>query len=320
MSTDKGEVCIKNNISMLYHISGNLSTNDQRTHFILVGIPCYNEEVAIGSMVLRSLKYADKVLVIDDGSKDKTAEIARLAGADVITHPSNQGKGAGIKDAFRYAKKVGADILILIDGDGQHNPDEIPKLIEPIIKAEADIVNGSRFLTKKHNNVPAYRRLGQEILTIATNVETQRKITDTQNGFRAFSKNTFDTFTFKQNGMAIESEMLIEASNASLRIAEVPINVRYDVDGSTYNPVSHGFDVLNNVLKLISQKRPLLFFGLPGLTLLLVASVFCFLVLDIFNSTKAVAIGYSMIFMLCTLLGVFSIFMGLMLWSIQSSK
>lgn len=295
-----------------------IKPGDGNKPYVTVAIPCYNEEVAIGSIVLRSLKYADKVLVIDDGSTDKTREIAGLAGAEVITHDKNMGKGTGIKDAFEYAKKAGTDILVIIDGDGQHNADEIPVIIEPILKDEADVVNGSRFLKNNMNKVPGYRRIGQEVLTAATNVGTRLSITDTQNGFRAFSRISFNCFSFKQNGMAIESEMLIDAANANLRIKEIPIKVRYDVDGSTYNPVSHGLDVLNSIMGLISQKRPLLFFGLPGFLLLILAAIFCFFVLSIFNETRAVAIGYSMIFMLCTILGVFSIFTGLMLWSIQN--
>jgi glycosyltransferase involved in cell wall biosynthesis len=283
---------------------------------ITVAIPCYNEEVALGSVVLRSLKHADEVLVIDDGSQDKTEEIAKMAGASVITHKQNMGKGAAVKDAFEYAKNNRADILVVIDGDGQHNPDEIPILIEPILKGEADIVNGSRFLNTNGNKVPGYRRIGQEVLTAATNAGTKLNITDSQNGFRAFSRRTFNSFSFNQQGMAIESEMLIDAAHAGLRIKEVPINVKYDVEGSTLNPVSHGLGVLNPILGLVSQKRPLMFFGLPGILLLIIAAIFCLMVINIFNGTKQVAVGYSLIFMLCTILGVFSIFTGLMLWSI----
>lgn len=297
-----------------------VSTLINGNHKIIVAIPCFNEEIAIGSVVLRSQKYTDKVLVIDDGSKDKTAEIARIAGAEVIVHDTNQGKGAAIRDAFGYAKKTNADILVLIDGDGQHNPDEIPLLLGPITKGEADITNGSRFLVKNGNTVPGYRRIGQEVLTEATNIGAKLKITDSQNGFRAFSKKSFNCFSFRQNGMAIESEMLIDAAQAGLMIKEVPINVRYDVDGSTMNPVSHGFVVLNPIIGLISQERPLLFFGVPGAMLLIIAAVFCLMVLDVFNATKVVAVGYSLIFMLCTILGIFSIFTGLMLWSIQNVR
>src|SRR5271157_3920087 len=240
---------------------------------IVVAIPAFNEEVAIGSVVLRSKLYADEVVVIDDGSRDKTATIARLAGATVIVHKTNQGKGIGIKDAFDHAKKVNADILVLIDGDGQHNPDEIPSLLIPIIQGEADIVNGSRFVNGNGHNVPKYRRVGQEVLTAATNAGSKTHITDTQNGFRAFSKKTFNSFSFQENGMAIESEMLMDAAQANLRIKEVPIDVRYDVKGSTYNPVSHGFGVLGTVIKLVSERRPLLFFCAPGVILLIVGTL-----------------------------------------------
>lgn len=301
-------------------ISSSIQIADIEPHkpFIVVAVPCLNEEVGIGSVVLRSLKYADKVVVIDDGSIDRTAEIAKLAGAEIITHEKNMGKGAGIKDAFDYAKKANADILVLIDGDGQHNPDEIPQLIKPVIDGEADIVNGSRFLVKNGFHIPAYRRIGQEVLTLATNAGMNKHITDTQNGFRAFSKETFDSFSFRQNGMAIESEMLMDASKDGMRIKEVPINVRYDVDGSSMNPISHGIGVLNPILGLISQRRPLLSFGLPGTFLLIVGVIFCLLVLSSFNDTHQVAIGYAMIFILCTIIGIFSIFTGLMLWSINN--
>ena len=153
---------------------------------VVVVIPCYNEVISIGSLVLRSQHYTDHIVVIDDGSNDKTTEVARLAGARVIRHKVNRGKGASIKTAFSYAKAAGADILVLLDGDGQHNPDEIPLLIEPILKGEADIVNGSRFLAKAEHNVPKYRRIGQEFLTFLTNSASRQKLTDSQNGFRAF--------------------------------------------------------------------------------------------------------------------------------------
>lgn len=285
---------------------------------VIVAIPAYNEEVAVGSVVLRSLKYADKVIVIDDGSKDKTAEIARLAGAEVIVHKTNEGKGAGIRDAFSYAKKANAEILVLIDGDGQHNADEIPLLLAPIMTGEADVVNGSRFVNGNGHNVPKYRRVGQEVLTAATNTGTKMRITDSQNGFRAFSKKTFDCFSFHQNGMAIESEMLMDAAGANFTIKEVPINVRYDVaKPSTYNPVSHGFSVLGNVIGLVSQRRPLIFFCVPGVIVLAAGLIFCFLVLDTFNMTRNIAIGYTMIAVLCIMLGVTGIFTGFILNSIQ---
>ncbi len=290
-------------------------------HLIIVAIPALNEEVAIGSMVLRSRKYADKVVVIDDGSKDRTAEIARMAGAEVILHMNNGGKGAAIKDAFIYAKKMNADILVLIDGDGQHNPDEIPVLLAPILKGEADMVNGSRFLVNSGNHVPAYRRFGQEVLTMATNAGTQMNITDTQNGFRAFSRKTFNCFSFDQSGMAIESEMLMDAAKAEMRIKEVPIDVRYDVaNASTYNPFKHGIVVLGRIISIISERRPLMFFCVPGAALLFIGMIATFLTFSSFNATHVISLYYAMTGALCVTIGIFSSFTGLILNAIQTTS
>lgn len=289
--------------------------------YVIVAIPAFNEEIAIGSVALRSRKYADEVIVIDDGSKDRTSEIAAMAGAKVLPHLNNGGKGAAIKDAFAYAKKANADVLILIDGDGQHNPDEIPSLLAPIFNGEADIVNGSRFLANTVNNVPKYRRLGQEVLTFATNAGANMNITDTQNGFRAFSKKTFNCFSFNQNGMAIESEMLMDATHANMRIKEVPINVRYDVaNGSTYNPLSHGISVLGSIISLISVRRPLIFFAIPGAMLLLIGIGGAFMTFDIFNNTRDISVFYAVITAVSVSIGTTSIFTGFILNAIQTIK
>jgi glycosyltransferase involved in cell wall biosynthesis len=298
----------------------NAQTGDIQKEGIVVAIPCYNEEVAIGSMVLRSLKYAEKVVVIDDGSTDKTAEVARMAGAEVLAHGSNLGKGVSIRDAFEYIKRTKANAIVLIDGDGQHNPDEIPVLLKPILLKEADIVNGSRFIANNGNSVPLYRRFGQSVLTTMTNIGTRQRLSDSQNGFRAFSRNSFDYFTLNQKGMAIESEMLIDAACANLKIVEVPIGVRYDVDGSTHNPIKHGFSVFNSVIILISQRRPMLFFALPGFILLLSGTTILFLMLGIFNQTRYIDANYAIIGMLCIILGTIGITTSLMLTSIQNFK
>jgi glycosyltransferase involved in cell wall biosynthesis len=295
--------------------------HEPKKPYIIVAIPAFNEEIAIGSMVLRSRKYAVKVVVVDDGSKDRTAEIANMAGAEVIHHFNNRGKGAAIKDAFDYAKKARADILVLIDGDGQHNPDEIPVLLAPILKGEAEIVNGSRFLANIGNHVPKYRRFGQEVLTMATNAGTQMNITDTQNGFRAFSKKTFDCFSFGQNGMAIESEMLIDAARSDMKIIEVPIDVRYDIENSsTFSPLRHGLIVLGHVISLISQRRPLLFFCVPGAISLIIGMAAIFITFTNFNATHNISVYYAMTGAFCIILGLFSTFTGLILNAIQGIK
>ena len=178
---------------------------------ITVILPAYNEEVSIGSIVLLTKNYADNVIVVDDGSSDRTAELAKKAGAEVIVHDVNKGKGGALKTGFAAAE--GADIIVTMDSDGQHNPADIPRLVEPILKGEADIVNGSRYLNGLGKNTPAYRRVGQTILDKVTNLNSGLKITDSQSGFRAFAASTKEIFRFTAQGMAIESEMLADAGS-----------------------------------------------------------------------------------------------------------
>jgi len=210
-------------------------------------IPAYNEEKALADVIGKTLDYVDEVIVVDDGSSDKTSEVAIEAGARVIKHSVNLGKGEALKSGF---KAIDDDsIIITIDGDGQHNPNEIPDLVRPIIEDGADLVNGSRYMNGPEENTPAYRRVGQKVLDIATNISAGTKVTDSQSGFRAFSSKSKNVFRFKDTGFGIESEMLVDAAEAGLKIVEVPITVRYDLDGSTKDPITHGVGVLFNITK-----------------------------------------------------------------------
>lgn len=233
---------------------------------IAVLLPAYNEEIAIASMIVLSSKYADEVIVIDDGSTDNTVEISEKVGATVLHHNVNRGKGVALKTGFDYAKDF--DIVVTIDADGQHNPDEIPNLIQPIIDGDADIVNGSRYLDGFDNDTPKYRRVGQTVLDTATNIASNVKLTDTQSGFRAFSSSSLKYFEFNPEGFGIESDMIIEAANNNLRIVETQISVRYDVNTSTENPVVQGFSVLMRILEIMRFNRPLYFYGIGGFIVL----------------------------------------------------
>ena len=214
----------------------------------IVIIPAFNEQAAIGGVVKKSLQYADDVLVVDDGSSDNTSKIARDAGASLLKHSTNLGKGVSLKDAF--GKVEGYDIVVTIDGDGQHNPDEIPDLIKPIRENSADFVNGSRYINGFEENTPAYRRVGQKVLDIATNITAGTSVTDSQSGFRAFSGKTISCYKFRDPGFGIESEMIADAAENNLRIIEVPITVKYDVENSsTKGPVTHGVGVLLKIVK-----------------------------------------------------------------------
>ena len=233
-------------------------------------VPAYNEEITIGSVVIGTGEFVDHVIVVDDGSTDNTAYIAEKAGAEVIKHSKNRGKGAALKTGFQVMHET--DIFLTIDGDGQHNPQEIPLLIKPIVDGEADLVNGSRYLNKKHHGTPIYRRLGQKVLDKTTKINTGLKITDSQSGFRAFAAYTVPAFRFSKTGFSIESEMLMDAAANSFKITEVHVGITYNSTKNgknhTKNPFKHGFGVFIKLLKDMEFQRPLYYFTVPGLILI----------------------------------------------------
>lgn len=279
-------------------------------------IPTYNEELAIGSVLITTEKHVDHVIVVDDGSTDRTVEIAKLAGAEVIEHQENLGKGAALKTGFDAVKE--ADIIVILDGDGQHNPDEIPKLIKPIETGEADIVNGSRYLGNKKNETPSYRRLGQTVLDTATKLNSGLKITDSQSGFRAFAKYTVPAFRFNETGFFIESEMLIDAANYGSRVMEVEIGVKYNRDNiHKKNPVSHGVGVLVRILQDMEFNRPLYYFTIPGLILVALGLIYGFYSFSEYLSGTNRSLAPTTIAALISLAGTFIAFTGVILHSIS---
>lgn len=279
---------------------------------IVAAIPAFNEQVAIGTVVLLARKYADEVVVVDDGSSDRTAEVAELAGARVISHPKNLGKGAAIRTALDYILQDGADIIVLHDGDMQHNPADIPAVVRPILEGRADVVIGTR--DRVAIGMPRYRRIGARLLDYATAWASRRRlVVDSQCGFRAFSRHAAESLRPRARGIGVESEMLIRSVNNGLRLEEVPVAVRYDVDGSTMNPASHGFQVLRTIVSVATEQRPLLAFGSFGAALLGIAAILGGYTAVFYWATGTFAVGYALLFMTCTLIGVSSIFTGLVL-------
>lgn len=282
---------------------------------IVAILPAFNEEVAIGSVVLRTRQYADRVIVIDDGSTDKTAEVAELAGAEVIRHAENRGKGAALKTGFEALNSE--SVVVTIDTDGQHDPSEIPKLVEPILTGEADMVNGSRYINGNKKDTPFYRRMGQIVLDRATDINSGLHITDSQSGFRAFAAFTREAFRFNQSGLAIESEMLVDAANAGLRIKEVEIGVRYDVGCSSENPICHGVKILVKVLHDIELNRPLYYFTAPGIVMCVVGIGLGLDFLRVFYHGGSLQFGPTLLMIMLTLVGSFMAFTGIILHSIS---
>jgi glycosyltransferase involved in cell wall biosynthesis len=281
----------------------------------IAAIPAFNEELAIGSVVLRTRRHVDKVIVIDDGSTDLTAEVAQLAGAEVVSHGKNLGKGAAIKTAFEKAKEYGADCLVLLDGDGQHSPEEIPEILKPLSEGDGDVVIGSRFMDRK-SRVPKYRRVGQEVLTAATNLASGRRLTDTQSGFRAFNRRAIETLKFTETGIGIESEMQLSAGETDLGFLEVPISCSYEGETSTYGPLYHGLEVLASIVRYISQRRPLTFFGIPGVISIFIGLYLGYIVLYKFNLNRILPTGTALLTAIFILGGTFSLFTGIILYNI----
>ena len=259
--------------------------------------------------------FVDRVIVVDDGSTDKTSEIAVLAGAELIKHKVNKGKGKALESGFKAAK--GSEIILTLDTDGQHQPTEIPKLINPIIDGQTDIVNGSRYLNGDEKNTPAYRRIGQNVLDKATNFNAKSNITDSQSGFRAFAGYTVPLFKFRESGYGIESEMIIEASKAGFKIVEVPIGVRYDVNGSKKHPITHGLGVLVKVLQDMEFNRPLYYFTLPGVVMILVGLISGLIFFGSYLNHDSSSLASTTLAALLTLAGTFIAFTGIILHSMS---
>jgi len=283
--------------------------------FVVAAIPCFNEERFIGSVVLKVKKYVDKVVVIDDGSTDGSVEVARDAGATVSSHDCNKGYGAAIRTAIGSGKAEGADVLVIIDGDGQHKASDIPRLVKPVLEGEADVTIGSRFLGET-TNAPLYRRLGQRVLNVATNVGSGRKLSDSQSGFRAYSSRALNALNLTENGMSVTSEMQFAIANKGLRVAEIPIQVSY-AEKSKRNPVGHGLNVLSRVLVLLSLRQPMVLFGIPGLLLTGGGVALALRVLDIWTRDNQLATGNFLAAILLVLVGILALFAALMLQSMK---
>ena len=287
----------------------------QRKRKIVAAIPCFDECRCIGSVVVMAKKYVDQVVVIDDGSSDATAEVASEAGAAVYQHVRNRGYGAAIRTALEKGKELGAEVLVILDGDGQHDPKDVPKLVKPILDGKADVVIGSRFLGQD-KKAPFYRRVGQRVLTTVTNVGSGQRVSDSQSGFRAYSLKALNALNLAEDGMSVSSEIQFAISKSGLRVAEVPIDVTY-MDKAKRNPAGHGLSVLSRVLVLFSLRQPLLLFGVPGIALLIAGLVLGSRVLAVYGETRELALGNALATILLCLAGLLALFAALMLQAMK---
>jgi len=193
----------------------------------VIVIPAYNEEKHIRNLIAscQLLGYND-IIVVDDGSTDNTAEIAKRAGAVVLSHVINRGVGAATQTGLEAAQRIGAEIAVTIDADGQHQAKDIKNILAPLIDHKNDIVIGSRFMTAE-NSIPWARKIFNNAANVITFFLAGIYLTDTQSGLKAFSKKALESIQITANGYEFSSEIIREAKYFRLRIAEVPVSVVY---------------------------------------------------------------------------------------------
>lgn len=281
----------------------------------VVVIPAFKEERYIGSVILRARKYVDMVIVVDDGSPDATAEVALAAGATVIKHDINKGYGAALATALLTARQVGADAAVLIDADGQHDPSQIPHLLEPILVGSADMVVGSRYL-QKEGEVPQNRAIAHRVVTAMTNGGSGLQLSDSQCGYRAFSKRALDDMNIESQGMSAASEFQFLATECEWQVKEVPVIITYD-ERVKRNLIMHGLDVVYGIMQLVSRSRPLFFFGSVGATMVMAGIAIALYVVARYHQIQELPIGHALASLLTIEVGILTVFTGIILNSLK---
>ena len=283
-----------------------------------MGIPAFNEEKNIAAIITKLADITDTIIVCNDGSSDLTSDIAEKMGAFVINHEKNLGYGAAIRSIFLKAKELDGDILVTFDADGQHRIEDIEKVTKPIIDQEADLVIGSRFLDESEKEVPRYRKVGIKVITKITNASIKKQLTDSQSGFRAYSKKVLNELNPSELGMGISTEILIKASNKNFRITEVPIKILYSGDTSTHNPVSHGSSVILSTIKYTSIEHPLKFYGIPSMILFIIGISFTYLAVEYYAEIGRLNTNLTIIAAGTVLIAVVLLITSILLYSLVS--
>ena len=282
----------------------------------LACIPAFNAEKTIGQVVKESLLHVDEVIVCDDGSTDKTAEVAEKNGAIVVKHEKNYGYGAALITLFDRAREKNPEVMVTLDADGQHIPEFIPRVIAPLSYPGNDVVIGSRFL-KKDSSTPQFRKTGIKIITAAANLSGGKKLTDAQSGFRAYSNRAVQLIHPTEYGMAASTEILSKVENKGLKIVEVPIVISYGTQ-SKKDAVPQGVRVLINVLKYMSIKHPIPSYGFPGIALIIVGAILGFQFLDAYLIQDKVFVGTLLGSIITMLAGMILVTTAILLFSMAN--
>ncbi len=216
-------------------------------------IPAYNEAGRIGEVVRETLIQVERVLVVDDGSADDTADAARSAGAEVIIHEKNRGKGAALSTGLARAGEEGFEAAVTLDADGQHNPAEIGRFIEAYVKSGADMVVGTRMSDR--STMPVVRSLTNLVTSVVISCLAGRRITDSQCGFRLIRLSTAGRMPLAAARYDTESEILVKAGRHGMLIKEVPISTIYRDEKSKINPLVDSWRFVRLALRLLFVER-----------------------------------------------------------------
>jgi len=248
---------------------------------LVVLIPCHNQERFIGSVVLKAREHADRVIVVDKGSTDTTAAIARSAGATIVEGDKTSTDAAVMNVAFKQALEFDPKAVIIMDGDWQRMSEQLPMVSAPVLNGEADLVVGSRYV-ENTVDIPHKRVIGHWALNSVIDTLSEVSMMDSQSGFRAFSKQAAEKISTGGSVFTANSEQPSTANDHKLKVMEVPITV-HNTEVPKRSIINHGTQAFNGVLKLVSQHRPLLFFGVPGLLSLLIGLVMGFAVMGTYQ-------------------------------------
>ena len=231
---------------------------------ISVIIPTKNEEGAIGQVikgVREVLDGSNSEIVVVDASSDNTATEVVKAGAKLVRQIGKGGFGEAVMQGVYWSK---GDYVVIMDGDGTYDPSDIPKILEPLMKDEADLVNGNRFANMQDGSMRSLNMMGNRLLTILGNSIFRTHINDSQSGMKAFRREMLRNLALMEKGFSACSELIAEASKAHLRIVEVDINYKVRIGETKLNPVSDGPAIFWASLKMMLDYRPILLFGLGG--------------------------------------------------------
>ena len=285
---------------------------------IIIGIPAFNEEKNIAGIISKLKRITKDIIVCNDGSTDLTADIAEEMGALVINHEKNLGYGGAIRSIFLKAKDLNGDVLVTFDADGQHRIEDIDKVINPILEGQSDIVIGSRFLDDNEKEVPQYRKVGIKVITKITNATIKKDLTDSQSGFRAYSKQVLNEIRPSESGMGVSTEILIKANSKNLKISEVPIKILYGENSSTHNPVVHGSSVIFSTIKFTSIEHPLKFYGIPSMIFMIIGFSFTYLAVQYYAEIGRLNPNLTILAAGTVLIGIILLISAILLYSLVS--